>query len=66
MKSVAIVDLVGVMTYLRCSLKSVANLLSRTVKLYLKLANISQSYKGISSGTFFTDHGVNFVYFPGL
>jgi len=44
-------------THLRCSEKYgtslVANLLlSRTVKEFLKLANISQSYERISSGTF--------------
>jgi len=41
----------------------VANLLlSPIVKEFLKSANISQSYERISSGTFFTSHGVFVVY----
>jgi len=53
----------SVVTHLRCSGENdtslVANLLlSPTVKEFLKLANSSQSYERISSGTFFMAHGV--------
>ena len=58
----------SVVTHLRCSGKYgtslVANLLlspTPTVKKFLKLANISQSYERISSGTLFMAHSVVFI-----